>query len=496
MKKIKKILIANRGEIAVRIHRSAKELNITTVAIFSDIDRCAPHVLLCDEAYPLNGMTIKETYLNIDKILEIARLAKVDAIHPGYGFLSEKSNFAKAIESAGIIFIGPRFETIELLGSKTGARALLKNENLPIVPGNVSPLLNIHEANTIAEAIGYPVLIKAVGGGGGKGMRKVENSTELRTSFEQAKNEAQHSFSDDRIYIEKYILNPKHIEVQIIADSYGNVVHLGERECSIQRRHQKIIEECPSPSIDDNLRVKIGEVAVDIAKASKFQNAGTVEFLMDSEKKFYFLEINTRIQVEHPVTELVYGIDIVKEQIRIAEGGKLSVIQENVKKIGHAIECRIYAEEYYNNFSPSTGTITHYQPSEGIGIRNDSGIRLGTDVTPFYDPLLAKLISHGQTRNEAISRMERALLEYKINGVTTTIPFCHSVLQHKEFINGTYTIKFLEDHYKNLPKELNGDELKVIGATYLEQKVIQHFPETIDSEKNTISLWKKVGRDG
>ncbi|MDD8019071.1 MAG: acetyl-CoA carboxylase biotin carboxylase subunit [Bacteroidota bacterium] len=496
-RKIKKILIANRGEIAVRIHRSAKELGIVTVAIFSDPDRLSPHVLLCDEAYPLHGISSQETYLNQEKILSIAKSCRVDAIHPGYGFLSEKSQFAKAVLEAGFIFIGPTPETIELLGSKTSARDLLKKKNLPIVPGSTKPISDFPEAAKMANEIGLPIMVKAAGGGGGKGMRRVDKLEDLNNAIERARAEAGKSFSDDRVYLEKFIVNPKHIEIQILADTHGNVIHLGERECSIQRRHQKVVEECPSSVVTSELREKMGRVAVEIAKASGYVNAGTVEFLLDTEKNFYFLEVNTRLQVEHPVTELVYGLDLVKEQIRIAEGEKLSISQSEIKINGCAIECRISAEETDNNFMPSTGEITHYQPSEGPGVRNDSGVRGGTKITMHYDPMMAKLIVHGKDRKEAISRMVRALDEYKINGVKTTIPFCQFVLSHKEFIGGTYNINFTEQFFTTTKTPLTQDGIASLSAAYM-----QNVNGSVSREKkidakeiSSPSKWKGRERD-
>jgi len=495
MKKIRKILIANRGEIAVRIHRSAKEMGIQTVAVYSDPDRTAPHVLLCDEAYSLTGTTSAETYLNIEKILKIAKDAKVDAIHPGYGFLSEKEFFAKSIIDAGLIFIGPRPETIELLGSKTSARDLLSKKNIPIVPGTTKPINTLDEAMNVASVIGYPVLIKASGGGGGKGMRRVDGQEELESAIERARNEASKAFSDDRVYIEKYIVNPKHIEIQILADTHGNVIHLGERECSVQRRHQKVVEECPSIALTPQLRAKMGQAAVEIAKAAGYVNAGTMEFLLDAAMNYYFLEVNTRVQVEHPITEMVYGIDIIKEQIRIAQGEPLSITQNEVKINGHAIESRIYAEEYDNNFLPSTGTITHYQPSEGLGVRNDSGIRVGSEITMYYDPMIAKLIVHGRTRNEALEKMKRALREYKIHGVKTTIPFCEMVVFHPEFVKGTYDINFVAKHYLVPDSKLDKYESSAIAASF-----ISEGPASVKKSLNTInsiqqSKWKLRHRD-
>ncbi len=491
MKKITKILIANRGEIAVRIHRSAKELGINTVAIYSDPDRTMPHVLVCDEAYPLYGTSSIETYLNIEKIISIALKVKADAIHPGYGFLSEKSGFAKAVEDAGLVFIGPKHETIELLGNKTSARAMMAAHNVPIVPGTTTPVQTIEEAIGIASGIGYPVLIKAAGGGGGKGMRKVDSLDELPSALERARNEALKAFSDDRIYIEKFIENPKHIEIQILADSQGNVIHLGERECSIQRRHQKVVEECPSTAISPALRNAMGMTAVTAAKSAGYINAGTVEFLLDSRQNYYFLEVNTRIQVEHPITEMVYGIDIVKEQIRIAEGESLSISQSAVVINGHAIESRIYAEEVANKFLPSIGTITHYQPSAGPGVRNDAGVQSGSEISMHYDPMIAKLIVHARTRYEAIAKMLRALREYKINGVHTTIPFCEFVVDHPEFRKGTYDINFVALHFQQPEITLSADERFAVASAFAETSAIYTSRPLQKIESGNGSQWKK-----
>lgn len=491
MKSIKKILIANRGEIAVRIHRSAKEMGIRTVAVYSDPDRTAPHVLLCDEAYALHGTTSAESYLDVSKILAAAKMAGVDAVHPGYGFLSEKEFFAKSVTEAGLIFIGPRSETIELLGSKTSARDLLSKKNIPIVPGTTQPINDLAEAVRVATSIGFPVLIKAAGGGGGKGMRRVDSADELESAIDRARNEAAKAFSDDRVYIEKYIVNPKHIEIQILADIHGNVIHLGERECSVQRRHQKVVEECPSMALTPQLRAQMGAAAVDIAKAAGYVNAGTMEFLLDADKNFYFLEVNTRVQVEHPITEMVYGLDIIKEQIRIAQGEKLSFTQDDVAIYGHAIECRIYVEEYDNNFLPSTGTITHYQPSEGPGVRNDSGVRVGSEITMFYDPMIAKLVVHGRDRSEAVEKMKRALREYKINGVKTTIPFCELVMYHPEFVNGQYDINFVAKHYLVPESRLTDEESAAIASAFVSDRNLKVRKHNQTVQEITPSKWKQ-----
>lgn len=470
-------------------------MGIRTVAVYSEPDRIAPHVLYCDEAYPLHGSTSTETYLNAEKILTIAKHAQVDAIHPGYGFLSEKSSFAKAVSDAGLIYIGPSFETIELLGNKTSARNLLSKNNIPIVPGTIQPIKDVGEAVQVASMIGYPILIKAAGGGGGKGMRRVDSTEELSNAFDRARNEALKAFSDDRIYIEKFIENPKHIEIQILGDSFGSIIHLGERECSIQRRHQKVIEECPSIAVDPELRSKIGHTAVAIARATQYVNAGTVEFLLDTNRNFYFLEVNTRIQVEHPVTEMVYGIDIVKEQICIAGGERLSITQKDVIARGHAIESRIYAEESDNNFLPSTGKILQYRPSEGPGIRNDSGVQSGSEISMHYDPMIAKLITHGNSREEAIARMRRALKEYRINGVKTTIPFCRFVMGHSEFINGTYDINFVQKYYQNPEVDLDQIECDAIAVSFSAER---NLPTSHNNNQRVLkpqSNWKRRSDD-
>ena len=447
--RIKKLLIANRGEIALRIHRAASEVGIVTVAVYSNADRCAPHVLHADEAYPLNGDLPGETYLSIDKLIGIALKAQCDAIHPGYGFLSENHLFAEAATSSGLIFVGPPAAAIKAMGSKTAARDLMQKANVPVVPGTRVIAGDYLATSQAIQRIGYPLLIKAVHGGGGKGMRKVEDAKNLETSLKQAESESLKAFGNSEVYVEKYLVNPRHIEIQVLADTHGNVIFVGERECSIQRRHQKVIEECPSSRLSPEARSKMGLAATNAARACGYVNAGTVEFMVDEDESFYFLEMNTRLQVEHPITEAVYGIDLVKEQLRIAQGEMLSLTQEQVIPKGHAIECRIYAEDPSNNFLPSTGTIQEYAPSEGYGIRNDSGIITGTAISRFYDPLLAKLIAWGADREEARARMIRALSEYKISGVTTTIPFCVFVLSHPDFAAGNYSIRFVEKNFKD-----------------------------------------------
>lgn len=469
---IKKILIANRAEIAVRIIRTCRDLGLTTVAVFSDADRNARHVQLADEAYRLGGVTATESYLNQKRILEIARQARVDAIHPGYGFLSENPAFAEVVVAEGVIFIGPSASSMRLLGDKIQARGLARQCGVPTVTGTESAF-DEEKGLRFAEKIGFPVLLKAAAGGGGKGMRIVRSRDEFSSAFRTARSEAKSAFGDDRIYLEKYIERPRHIEIQILADHHGDTIYLGERECSIQRRHQKVLEETPSPFLTDDVRKQMGEAAVRVCRAAQYTNACTVEFLVDQNKNFYFLEVNTRLQVEHPVTELVTGLDLVKEQIRIAEGKKLELRQEDVKPTGHALECRVYAEDPSNNFFPSTGELTCYSIPEGPHVRVDNGFQQGDVVSVYYDPLLAKVITGGHNRLEAISSMRRALTEFRIEGVKTTIPFCQFVLKDKEFIKGNIDTHFVQ---KRLTAErLNKDDqltkiAAVISAVHLSKR--------------------------
>jgi propionyl-CoA carboxylase alpha chain len=463
IRRFQKILIANRGEIALRIQRAIRELNMQSVAIFAPSDRLAPFVLHADEAYLLEGTTPAETYLDFRKIIDIALKSGVDAIHPGYGFLSENAEFAEAVIAVGIAFIGPSPDVLRKLGSKTSARELAQAANLPIVPGTIEPVSDPAIAATTGKEIGFPLLIKAAGGGGGKGMRIVSTPEELQNSLERASSEALKAFADSRVYLERYLVDPRHIEIQILADNYGTVLHFGERECSIQRRHQKVIEECPSNVLTSELRQAMGDAAVRIASLCSYTGAGTVEFLLDASGNFYFLEVNTRIQVEHPVTEMVYGIDLVRAQIRIAEGERLSLTQKDIHPVGHAIECRICAEDPDNGFLPSIGHISAYQPAEGPGIRNDSGLSTEMDVTPLYDPLLAKLIAWDKDRDACIAKMMRALEDYHIAGVKTTIPFCLWALQQPQFVSGTYDINFITKFFKGSIVEPSADELSAAG---------------------------------
>ena len=440
----KKILIANRGEIAVRVIRACREMGIATVAVYSDVDRAALHVRKSDEAYPIGPAPAGESYLRMDKILDVAKRSGAEAIHPGYGFLSENAKFAQACADAGVKFIGPTPHSMKLMGSKTSARQEMEKAGVPFVPGTSRGLASPEEGEEVAERIGYPVMLKAAAGGGGKGMRLVHTHRELHASFASAQSEAQRSFGDSEVYIEKAIVNPRHIEMQVLADEYGNTVWLGERECSIQRRHQKVLEEAPSPMVDPDMRWCMGEVAVKAAQAANYTNAGTVEFLVDRQKNFYFLEMNTRLQVEHPVTELTTGLDLVHLQIRIAAGEKLPFAQSDVAIRGHAIECRIYAEDPDNNYFPSPGKITVLLSPSGPGIRRDSGMYEGWNVPMDYDPLLGKLIGYGTDRQQAIMRLQRALYEYFVAGIKTNISLFQRILCDADFQAGKLDTGYLD----------------------------------------------------
>ena len=452
----KKILISNRGEIAVRIIRACKELNIKSAAIYSDADKTSLHTRLADEAYLIGGAKSSESYLNGIKIIELAKKIGADAIHPGYGYFSENHSFIKNVENEKIKFIGPSSKSVSLMGNKTSARKLMKKNNVPIVPGTTSPIKTSKIGKLKAEEIGYPILLKAVSGGGGKGIRIVYNSREFDEALKSTKRQAKNSFGSDEVYIEKFIENPKHIEVQILADNFGNYIHLFERECSIQRRHQKIIEESPSSFVDEKTRSRITEAAINAAKACKYQNAGTVEFLMDKNKNFYFLEMNTRLQVEHPVTELITGIDLVIQQIRIAYGLKLKINQNDIFIHGHSIECRIYAEDTENDFLPSTGKLTNFNIPAGPGVRVDTGFEIGSEISMYYDPMIAKLVCWNNDRISAISRMKRALDEFEITGVTHNINFLKLIMNNKKFMDGIFDINFI-DREKLLEKKFHTD---------------------------------------
>ena len=440
----RKVLIANRGEIAVRVMRACREMGIATVAVYSDVDRKALHVRYADEAYHIGPAPSPESYLRIDRIIDVARRSGAEAIHPGYGFLAENPEFARACESAGIVFVGPPVAAMELMGSKTASRRALIAAGLPVVPGTDRNLESLDEVARVASEIGYPVMLKASAGGGGKGLRFVASAAELESAYRAARSEAENAFNDPSVYIEKYIAQPRHIEIQILGDRHGNLISLGERECSLQRRHQKVMEEFPSPLLDEPLRRRMGETAVRIGRLAGYVNAGTVEFLVDQHLNFYFLEMNTRLQVEHPVTEMVVGIDLVKEQLRIAVGEPLAWRQEDVRLRGVALECRIYAEDPANNFFPSPGLIRRLQAPRGPGVRSDSGAYQGWTVPLEYDPLLAKLIVWGSDRTEAVARMRRALDEYEVFGIETTIPFFRRVLEHPDFLAGRIDTGFID----------------------------------------------------
>jgi len=490
----KKVLVANRGEIAVRIIRACREMGITPVAVYSEADKKALHVRLADEAYFIGPSKPSQSYLNIDKILEVAKRAKTQAIHPGYGFLAENSIFVKRCEKEGIVFIGPPSEPMEIMGKKTHSRQKMVEAQVPIIPGTLKSIKDEKDLHLQAKKVGFPLLLKASAGGGGKGMRLVSSKGELLPSFQMARSEAQSSFDDPSIYVEKYLEEPHHIEIQILADNFGNIVYLGERECSIQRRYQKVLEETPSPFLNANTRREMGEVAVTAAAAVNYRNAGTVEFVVDKDKRFYFLEMNTRLQVEHPITEMVTGVDLVKCQLEIAAGFPLKFSQEDIKPRGCSIECRIYAEDPENNFLPSPGKIVHFHsPGGGLGVRDDNGVYEGYEVPLEYDPLLSKLITWGRTRPEAIHRMIRALSEYQLYGIKTTIPFFKRILLHPKFFKGDYNTHFIPELEKE--EDGSGEEEKVAALiaagikNYAESKA---GPPLRSRQKE--SNWKLQGR--
>jgi acetyl-CoA carboxylase, biotin carboxylase subunit len=464
----KKILIANRGEIAVRVIRACHELGIAAVAVYSDVDRASLHVRKADEAYPIGAAAASESYLNIGKILDVAARSGADAIHPGYGFLSENARFARACVDAGVKFIGPTAAAMDAMGSKTRARQAMERAGVRFVPGTSRGLESVEQAGQIAARIGYPIMLKAAAGGGGKGMRLVHAPEELKSALESARSEAERSFGDSEVYIEKAIIDPRHIEMQILADEHGNTVYLGERECSLQRRHQKVVEEAPSPVVDPDMRKRMGEVAVRVAQSAGYTNAGTVEFLVDPQKNFYFLEMNTRLQVEHPVTELITGLDLVHLQIRIAAGEKLPFTQEAVVLRGHAIECRIYAEDPDNNYFPSPGKITLLLLPSGPGIRHDSGMYEAWTVPMDYDPLLAKLIGYGTDREQAISRLTRALNEYFVGGIKTNISLFRRILSDPDFraakIDTGFLDRLLKQKQAEAPADPKAIEVAAIAA--------------------------------
>jgi acetyl-CoA carboxylase biotin carboxylase subunit len=492
----KKILIANRGEIAIRVIRACRDMGIRTVAVHSEADTAALHVRMADEAYLLGPAPSAESYLRMDKVLEAAKRSGAEAIHPGYGFLSENAEFVRQATAAGVAFIGPPPQAMEDMGGKISARKIAIAAGVPVVPGTTEPLASFAEAAETAGSMGYPVMLKASAGGGGKGMRLVETADQLKSALDTAQSEARAAFGDDAVYIEKAVLRPRHIEIQIFSDTHGNHVHLGERECSIQRRHQKVIEECPSPMNDAELRQKMGDCAVKVSKAVNYVGAGTVEFLVsDVDRSFYFLEMNTRLQVEHPVTELVTGIDLVREQIRVAAGEKLSFTQADIQMNGHAIECRVYAEDPENNFLPSPGRITRLRLPQGNGVRDDGGIYEGSDISIYYDPMISKLATHGRDRAEAVGRMRRALLEYEVGGIKTTLPFFREVMDDIEFIEGKLDTGFIgRFNERRTPKESDetARDMAMIAAALAFQKK-QTAPSAAHSTPAE-SRWASAGR--
>ena len=494
----KKVLVANRGEIAVRIIRACRELGIETVGVYSEADRRALHVRYADEAYLLGSAPSRDSYLRADKIIDVARKCGADAVHPGYGFLAEREDFAEACKNAGLAFIGPKPSSIAAMGDKAEARATVIKAGVPIVPGTEGVgNMTDEELLGAASQIGFPLLIKATAGGGGKGMREVKTIEEMPVLLQSARREAESAFGDGNVYLEKLVEGARHIEIQILADTHGNVIHLGERDCSLQRRHQKLLEEALSPAIDEELRERMGMVAVKVAKAVDYVNAGTIEFLVDKDKNFYFLEMNTRLQVEHPVTEMLTGIDIVKEQIRVARGRTLSYKQEEVQFNGHAIECRINAEDPYDNFLPSTGRITHSLLPTGPGVRVDTGIYPGFEITPFYDPMIAKLIVWGETRAQAILRMRRALEEYRIVGVRTNIPFHQTMMDSHRFMGGQYDTRFVEERFSMDEAGEGKDaqaETAAILATLVAHQETERSANIVNRNERDTSNWKWVGR--
>ena len=487
---MKKILIANRGEIALRVMRTCKQMGISTVAIYSEADRNSPHVRFADEAVCVGAAASKESYLKIDTIIEVCKSLQVDGVHPGYGFLSENAVFAKACKDNGITFIGPSVEAIEIMGSKLAAKQAVSKFDVPLVPGTDQPISDINEAKNLAEAIGFPILIKASAGGGGKGMRFVNNVEEFEEQMKLAVSEATSAFGDGSVFIEKFVTSPRHIEIQILGDTHGNIVHLFERDCSVQRRHQKVVEEAPSAVLTPALRKQMGEAAVQVAKSVNYIGAGTVEFIVNANLDFYFLEMNTRLQVEHPVTEMITGIDLVKEQINIARGEKISFGQDDLKIQGHAIELRVYAEDPENNFLPDIGKLEAYHIPKGEGIRVDDGFDEGMDIPIYYDPMIAKLIAHGSNRKDAIEKLKKAIIDYNIVGVKTTLPFGEFVLHHSAFTTGNFDTKFVDNYYH--PSKINKTELTLatlIAAKLFEEKG-QTFEHVSDGNIKNETNWK------
>ncbi len=497
-----KVLVANRGEIAVRVIRSLREMGIETVAVYSDPDKRSLHVRMADEAYHVGPAPSSESYLVIDKIIEVAEQSGADAIHPGYGFLSENADFARALDEADIPFIGPRAHSIETMGEKTGARTKMKQAGVPVVPGTEDPIEEADEAFEVAKSMEFPVLVKAAAGGGGKGMRRVDDPEEFHDAFEGARREAINSFGNGDVYIEKYVVDPKHVEIQVLVDEHGHGIHLFERECSIQRRHQKIIEETPCPVLEESTRREMGEVAVRAAQAVDYVGAGTVEFLLDADQNFYFLEMNTRLQVEHPITEMVTGVDLVRWQVKIGAGQKLTLEQSDLEQHGHAVECRIYAEDADENFRPTPGPIVQLDEPSGPGVRVDSGVYEGFEIPVNYDPMISKLCTWGEDREHAIQRMRQALREYAIAGLTTNLAFHEEVLTHPDFADGSYDTEFIPDYMQGREQPDNPRrevaELAAVLSEHRRQEELRggdgEGVDAADGKADGGSRWKKYAR--
>ena len=488
----KKLLIANRGEIALRIMRSAKEMGIQTVAVYSEADRLSPHVRYADEAVFIGPAASNQSYLVFDKIIDACKQTGAQAIHPGYGFLSENAAFARRVKQEGLILVGPSPEAMEIMGNKLSAKAAAKKYQIPMVPGTEEAIQDIAVAKLRAEEVGFPILIKAAAGGGGKGMRIVENTADFEEQMNLAVSEAISSFGDGAVFIERYVSSPRHIEIQVLGDTKGNIVHLFERECSIQRRHQKVVEEAPSAVLSPALRKAMGECAVNVAKSCNYVGAGTVEFILENNTDFYFLEMNTRLQVEHPVTEMITGIDLVKEQLKIADGQALSFSQEDLKINGHAIELRVYAEDPCNNFLPDIGTLSTYKIPQGLGVRVDDGFEQGMEIPIYYDPMIAKLVTHGKDREEAMQRMIRAIDEYQITGIESTLPFGKFVMQHEAFRSGNFDTHFVGKYFT--PEKLQHfNEEEAMAAAYVMARIMEEAKTIAKSPitENTTSHWKK-----
>ena len=492
-----KVLVANRGEIAVRVIRACRELGYPTVAVYSEPDRAALHVLYADQAIAIGPAPSRESYLRIDRILDAAKQTGADAIHPGYGFLAENAGFARACRDAGITFIGPSPESIDAMGSKTESRQRMQAAGVPVVPGLTEPVKSFDEIAAFAKSAGFPIMIKASAGGGGKGMRLVDREGDLKSAYERVTSEAESFFGDGSVYAEKFVPQPRHIEVQILGDQHGNLIHLGERECTLQRRHQKVVEECPSPVVDEALRERLGAMAIKAAAAVDYYSAGTIECLMSPDREVYFLEMNTRLQVEHPVTEMTWNVDLVKEQLRVARGEKLTLRQEDLKPNGHSIECRIYAEDPSRKFAPSPGLIRYMNLPQGPGVRNENGVYAGYTVPVFYDPMLSKLVCHAATRDEAIARMKRALAEYRVEGIETTIPFFTSIMENADFRAAKFDTGFIDRLLPqlDLQNRASADDGHINAAIAAAAIMAFEDAQRVQLPSDGDSLWKRAGRD-